>query len=194
MSGNASRTEIAGWSIVRPDEPGRPRPAAAYIETGRTPGTPQSARPRWSWWLGGAGSVAAVLIASAVLSPGVRHQWALSLGRQAKAYTQLSFDDASAIPSTVDRGKSIPIAFTITNGEGKLTSYQYVVASGSGDKLHTLTKSTMTVAAGGSGDVRVNVQPQCTSTPCRVQISLPGQKESIHFIFAYKNGSGAKKK
>jgi hypothetical protein len=57
-------------------------------------------QPRWAWWLCGTGLAAAVLVAASVLSPWVRHEWALSLFRQNTPYTQLGFDNASALPVT----------------------------------------------------------------------------------------------
>ncbi len=149
--------------------------------------------PRWRWWLGGTGAIAAILLIATLVSPWVRHEWALSLSRQTTPYTQLAFNSAAGLPATAVRGQGIPVSFTITNDEGQPVSYQYVVASGSGTQLKTLSTSTETVSSGATWVVDINVVPECTKTDCRVQVSLPKQGESIRFMFNIKDKSAAKK-
>lgn len=149
-------------------------------------------QPRWSWWLAGIGLVAAILVAGSVLSPGVRHQLAVSVFRQNTPYTPLGFNDATALPTTAVRGKPIQLSFFITNDEGKPVSYQYVVASGSAAKLASLTSATKTVPAGTTWKVTTTVTPKCEQTACRVQVSLPQLNESIDFNFQYKSAKKAK--
>lgn len=149
-------------------------------------------QPRWGWWLGGVALAAAILAAAGVLSPGIRHQLALSVFRQTTPYTPLAFSDATALPATVVRGRPIRLSFLITNDEGKTMPYQYVVASGSGTKMTSLTSAAKTVAAGTTWNVSTTVMPKCVQTACRVQVSLPGQDESIDFNFQYKTAKKAK--
>jgi hypothetical protein len=148
--------------------------------------------PRWSWWLGGAGLVVAIIVVTSMLSPNVRHQWALSLFRQSDLYTQLAFNSAATLPTTAVRGKAIPISFVITNDEGKSMPYQYAVSSGSGAKLESLTSSSRTVASGATWTVDTTVVPKCAATTCRVQVSLPRQGESIDFTVQEKSAAKAK--
>jgi hypothetical protein len=166
----------------------------SHVEFHEEPPSSQHEPPRWDLWLYGAGLVTALLVVATFLSPWVRHEWALSLGRQNTPYTQLGFNDAAALPATPVRGKSIPISFVIINDEGKQVSYQYVVASGSGTKLESLSSATKVVAAGASWDVDIAVVPKCAESACRVQVSLPRQDESIDFMLAYPNKSSTKKK
>lgn len=151
-------------------------------------------QPRWTWWLCGTGLLATILIVASMLSPWVRHEWSLSLFRQNDPYTQLAFDRAAALPVIVVHGEKILVSFSITNDEGKTVSYQYVVASGSGSKLQSLTSSSMTVASGVTWNVNSNIIPKCETTTCRVQVSLPRQDETIDFMFTYEDASGVKKK
>lgn len=144
-------------------------------------------QPRWGWWLGGTGLVAVLLVVVGVLSPSVRHQLSLSVSRQNTVYTQLAFTNATALPSTAVRGKAIHVSFLVTNDEGMPVLYQYVVASGSGTKLESLSSSSKTVASGAIWNVDTNVVPKCAATACRVQVSLPQQGESIDFILQDKN-------
>lgn len=153
---------------------------------------PEHKQPRWDLWLYGTVVVTLLVVAVTWLSPRVRHEWALSLGRQNTPYTQLGFNSAVALPTTAVRGKDIPISFVITNDEGKQVSYRYVVASGSGTKLESLSSATSVVAAGASWDVNTTVVPKCATSACRVQVSLPQQAESIDFMFTYQAKSSTK--
>ena len=150
--------------------------------------------PRWDLWLLGTGLLAIALAVASFLSPSVRHEWAMSLGRQPTPYTQLGFTNAASLPTTGVPGKGIPVSFTITNDEGRQVSYRYVVASGSGTKLTTLSSGTTALAAGTSWDVGIVVVPKCAAASCRVQVSLPEQNESIDFMLTYPTQSGKKTK
>jgi hypothetical protein len=176
------------------DEPGLHPGSTSHMTSYEQSEALRDEQPRWGFWFWGTGFVAAVVIVASLLSPWVRHEWALSLGRQNTAYTQLGFSRAAALPVTAVRGKAIPISFAITNDEGKQVSYQYVVASGSGTKLEPLSSATRVVAMGASWDVDITVVPKCADSACRIQVSLPGQGESIDFIFNYQVKSGAKTK
>lgn len=178
----------------RADESIRFPPSMRNMGYGEVQEATENKQPRWEWWLCGAGLVVAVLVVASLLSPWARHQWALSLGRQPTPHTQLGFNDAVGLPVTAVRGKGIPISFAITNDEGKAMSYQYVVASGSGTKLETLSTATETVAAGASLNVKMTVVPKCAAAACRVQVSLPRQRETIDFLVTYQNKSSAKSK
>jgi hypothetical protein len=154
---------------------------------------PEREQPRWAYWLCGAGILAVVLVAGSALSPWIRHEWSLSLFRQNDPYTQLAFNQAEALPATVAGGKGIRVSFAITNDEGKPVSYHYVIASGSGAELESLSSSTETVAAGATWNVDSTVTPKCETNSCRVQVSLPRQGERIDFMFTYQDQSSSKK-
>jgi hypothetical protein len=145
----------------------------------------ETEQPRWAFWLYGTGLVAAIVVVATLMSPWVRNEWKLSLGRENSPSTQLGFKRAAALPATAVRGKSIPVSFVITNNEGKQVAYQYVVSSGSRAKLETLTSATKVVANGASWAVDVNVVPKCAASACRIQVSIPQQRESIDFAFTY---------
>ncbi len=179
---------------MRTDEQGRRLPSMSQMEFDEKSEVPQDEQPRWQFWLYGVGFVTAVLVIASLVSPWVRHEWALSLIRQKTPYTQLGFTDAAGLPATAVRGNSIPISFAITNDEGKQVSYHYVVASGSGSKLESLSSATKVVASGASWDVDIAVVPKCAESACRVQVSLPQQSESIDFIFTYPDKSSKKNK
>jgi hypothetical protein len=179
--------------MLRAEEPGSRPPSMSHMESGQEPeASSEHDQPRWSFWLFGAAVVTAVLVLSSALSPWVRHEWALSLGRQETPYTQLGFTRAASLPTSAVRGKGIPISFVIANDEGKQVSYRYVVASGSGATLKSLTSATEVVAAGESRNVSITVVPKCVGTTCRVQVSLPQQGESIDFMFTYPAKSSTK--
>jgi hypothetical protein len=186
---------------VRTDEPGRRRSSMSHIESHEESQASQQEQrpaqeqqPRWEFWLYGTGLVTVALVVASLLSPWVRHEWALSLGRRDTLYTQLGFNNAVALPATAVRGKGIRISFAITNDEGKKIPYHYVVASGSGTKLKSLGSGTKVVAVGASWDVNITVVPNCVQSPCRIQVSLPRQGENIDFIFTYVGKSSKKRR
>jgi hypothetical protein len=155
------------------------------VQAGPRPETkPPPARPhptRWRWWPAAAVLAAGIALAT-VVSPAVRYQWALSLVRQPTRYTVLAFSDPSSLPATAVRGRPVPVSFTIGDDEGSLVSYRYVLASGSGTSLRTLSASGILVPSGATRTVTTSVVPQCAQPACRIQVSLPGQGEAIDFI------------
>jgi hypothetical protein len=172
---------------VRAEEQGRRPSSSSYGQPDEDAQVSQYERPRWDFWLLGAGLLAIAFAAASFVSPWVRHEWTLSLQRQPTPYTQLGFTDAANLPVAGVPGDSIPISFVITNDEGRQVSYRYVVASGSGTKLTALSSGTRVLAAGASWGVGIAIVPKCaaTATSCRVQVSLPEQNESIDFILTY---------
>lgn len=193
-SGVETPAEILRWSVVRAEEQGRrPSPSGYGQPDGDAQGS-QYERPRWDLWLLGTGLLAIALAAASFMSPWVRHEWALSVQRQPTPYTQLGFTNAASLPATGVPGKGIPVSFTITNDEGRQVSYRYVVASGSGTKLTTLSSGTTVIAAGQSRGVAIVVVPKCAAASCQVQVSLPEQNESIDFMLTYPAQSGKKSK
>jgi hypothetical protein len=154
----------------------------------------ESEKPRWGWWLCGAGFVAAIILVTSLLSPYVRHQWALSLFRQNTRYTELAFNHPAALPVTAIRGKGVHVSFSITNDDSSPIFYRYVIASGSGTKLRSLSSSSKTVVSGAVWRVDKVIVPKCSKTICRVQVSLPRQGEKIDYILSLKSGERTQKK
>lgn len=169
-------------------------PSASQTGISEEPPATQLEAPRWNWWLGGTFLVVALLAVATLLSPWVRNEWGLSLGRRTTPYTQLGFNSATALPATAVRGEKVPVSFVITNDEGKQMSYRYVVASGSGEKLVSLNSASALVAAGGSWTVSITVVPNCTESSCHIKVSLPGQNESIDYLLTYAAKSSKKSK
>ena len=179
---------------MRAEEQGRRPTSSSYGQPDEDPQVSQHVQPRWDFWLLGTGLLAIAIAVATFMSPWVRHEWTLSLKRQPTLYTQLGFANAANLPTTGVRGKSVPVSFIITNDEGRQVSYQYVVASGSGAKLTTLSSATRVLAAGASWGVGIAVVPKCAAASCRVQISLPEQHESIDFTLTYPDQNGKKSK
>ncbi len=129
--------------------------------------------------------VGAVFIGVSVLSPAGRHQWAISIFRQPTDYTTLSFRHAGDLPSTVAAGAAVDLSFTVGNHEGRRVQYPYVLTSAnvSGRSAATvLHTGTLTVPVGGTRGVSVDVIPKCTSSPCRIVVTLPGHPETIDLV------------
>jgi hypothetical protein len=165
---------------------------AARHGAGRVVGTRE--QPKWGLWLFGACFISAIIVVMCIISPAVRQQWKLSLFRQNPPYTQLAFVHAASLPVSAVRGQGVQISFRITNDEGRPVSYRYVVASGSGAALESLGSAGKTVAPGAVWLVNTIVVPECARSACRMEVSLPQQRERIDFFFNLKqpakSGSG----
>jgi hypothetical protein len=124
----------------------------------------------------------ALLAAGAsLLSPAGRQQWALSLFRQPARYTVLSFTHASALPPAALTNEPITVSFMVSNHEGHVVDYRYVLTAGGRGGSHIVGESTRSVAAGAAWIVSTSVRPRCDS-PCRIEVSLPGHPETIDFL------------
>jgi hypothetical protein len=136
--------------------------------------------PARRWWP----VVAAVAVLAAglsLLSPSARHQWALSVFRQPDRYTALSFSNPAKLPAAAFWNQPIRIAFSVSNQEGRLTTYRYVMSESADGRTSTLGGSSRTIAAGTRWNISTIVRPTCTTSPCQVRISLPGHPETIDF-------------
>ena len=138
----------------------------------------------WSarrWWPA-VTAIAVLAVGASLLSPAGRHQWALSLFRQPARYTVLSFNRAWALPAAAVAGQPIPVSFTIGNHQGHPVDYRYVLRASSGGRSQVIGASARTVAAGAAWIVSTAVRPACPSSPCRIEVSLPGHRETIDFL------------
>jgi hypothetical protein len=132
-----------------------------------------------------------VAVTASLLFPAGRHQWALSLFRQPARYTVLSFNQAAALPATAVKNEPIRVSFTVGNHEGRMADYRYVLsASGGGGSSQILGTSTRTIAAGATWTVSTVVRPTCDTSPCRIEVSLPGRPETIDFRVTLKAPGG----
>lgn len=131
--------------------------------------------------------IAVIALAVSLLLPASRHQWALSVFRQPSRYTALSFNDASELPNTANRGTPIPISFTIGNQEGRTLTYTYVVSeSDQANFFQTMATAARTLEPGRTWTVALDVKPTCGPSPCRIQVSVRGHPERIDFLVILK--------
>lgn len=168
---------LTGSSSVPPT---RPEQAVRESREGR-----ENEPPTRRWWpvlL----PLALVIIAASVYLPSGRHQWALSLIRQPTSYTVLAFSKATDLPAQAVISKPITVSFAIGNQEGRTENYRYVLTQSPSRTSSVLGESTRSVAAGATWNVRTTVRPSCSSSPCRIQVSLPGHPEKIDFLVSLR--------
>jgi hypothetical protein len=137
------------------------------------------------WWPILIPLVAAV-VGVTLIFPATRHQWALSIIRQPARYTVLSFNDASDLPAAAVINQPIAFSFNIGNQEGRAVNYKYVITESSGKTSRVLDEAARSVVAGETWKVAKVVKLGCSSSPCRVQIVLPGHPETIDFLVDLK--------
>lgn len=168
---------LTGSSSVPPI---RPEPAARDARESRD-GEPPTRR----WWpvlL----PLVLVIIAASVYLPSGRHQWALSLIRQPTPYTVLAFSKAANLPPRAVINQPVTVSFTIGNQEGQTENYRYVLTESPSRNTSVLGQSAQSVAAGSTWNVTTTVRPSCSSSPCRIQVSLPGHPEKIDFLVSLR--------
>jgi hypothetical protein len=138
-------------------------------------------RPTRRWWpvlL----PLALLVIGASVYLPAGRHQWALSLFRQPTPYTVLAFNRVTALPTQAVINHPMTVSFGISNREGRTMNYRYVLTQSPSKTASVLRQSTETVAAGATWNVSATIRPSCQTSPCRIQVSLPGHPEIIDFL------------
>jgi hypothetical protein len=153
--------------------------APDQLHVGAPPTTTPTTRTRRRHWPNVA-ATAVVLVGVSLATPAGRHQWALSFIRQPTPYTTLAFADAAHLPTTLPSGGRLDLMFTVANHEGHVVRYRYVVTSASNAQTPVVLRSHNLVVPNGVTKTEVvRVVPRCDSSPCRVQVSLPGPAETI---------------
>jgi hypothetical protein len=128
-------------------------------------------------------------VAVSVLIPAGRHQWALSILHQPTTFTALSFNHPGSLPTAAKDGHSVAFTFSIGNHEGHTVRYTYVVTSSPGGSAPIT--STAAVSDGRTRAIAVSLEPRCNGSPCRIQVALPSENQSIDFlVFVPKHSSG----
>lgn len=122
-----------------------------------------------------------------MISPTIRHQWALSIFRQRTSFTILYFNKPSVLPTSSAGHAPISFSFSIANREGRDVRYRYVVRASDGiTGSHLLATDSRLVLAGRGWKVPLTVVPRCLLSPCFIEVSLPTQHEAIDFRVVLK--------
>ena len=130
--------------------------------------------------------LALMAVGISLIWPAGRHQWELSLFRQSTNYTALYFNKAWDLPASAVKDKPLAISFSVSNHEGRLVRYHYVITQSADGRVQTLRESTKFVGIGATWNVSTIIRPSCVSSPCRVEISLPGHPETVDFLVSLK--------
>lgn len=150
-------------------------------------GRPDHRKVRLTRWWPVVAPVVILAIGLSLLSPAGRHQWALSIFRQPTHYTTLSFNHAWELPATIQKGIAIPVSFTVSNQEGRIERYRYVLSeANSGGDFRVLASSQDILRSGASWIVHTRITPTCARSPCQIKVTLPGYPEEIDFLLTLK--------
>jgi hypothetical protein len=90
------------------------------------------------------------------------------------------------LPTTVAINNPITVSFTVGNHEGRVMDFRYVISASSGRSSRILGESTRSIAAGASWIVTRTLRSRCRTSPCRIEVSLPGHPERIDFLVSLK--------
>jgi uncharacterized membrane protein len=141
--------------------------------------------PTRRWWPVLLPLVLLAIVASVYLPSG-RHQWALSLIRQPTPFTVLAFNKATSLPTQTAINQPVTVSFAIGNREGRTETYRYLLTQSPSQKASVLRQATKSVGAGATWNVTTTVRPSCQSSPCRIQVSLPGHPEKVNFLVSLR--------
>jgi len=111
----------------------------------------------------------------------------LNLIPQPERYTELYFENASALPSSTVAGQPISFSFVIHNVEYATTTYPYEAYFQDAEGNTTvLAENTVVLPDNGSTVITVSYLFNTTNEAGRVVVDLTSLNQQIDFLFAGK--------
>jgi hypothetical protein len=133
------------------------------------------------------GRAVLVIVGLAVLtilwsvSPGFRHEVALSFTKEPAPFTELYFTDVTRLPKHLPAGAtSVEVPFTIASHERAPVDYRWQVQLDDGITTSVAATGTTSVRPGSSGLVSAEVPGLRAGHLYRVTVSLEGRPEQLH--------------
>jgi hypothetical protein len=109
------------------------------------------------------------------------HQLDISLVRQPTPYTQLFFNNPTALPSQLRVNRANKFAFTIVNDQGRSWLYRYTVTASTAGSSTVAGRGSLTIRNGRSLTCTVAVVPKLRKSRYLVTVVLNAPDQSIHF-------------
>lgn len=107
----------------------------------------------------------------------------LNLLPQAQHFTELAFTNSQSIPKQYTPNARQEVSFAIHNKEGKQMRYAYAIdqTNEEGDNSYALKYGSVTLAAGESKTIKLNVQPTDMGVRSKIIVSLGEPRQSISY-------------
>jgi hypothetical protein len=133
--------------------------------------------------------VIAIILAVIGLSAGIAcafprqfmHQVKISLIRQPTPYTQLFFNNPTALPSRLHNNRPNIFTFTIVNDQGQSQRYRYTVVVSTAKSFIIASKGSLTIRNGDTATRTVAVTPKSRRSRYLITVALDAGGQSIHF-------------
>jgi hypothetical protein len=145
------------------------------VVSGKPPGVRR--RGRLALVIGGT----AVLAVLWYVSPGFRHQVALSFTKEPRPFTELYFTDVGRLPKHLPAGAtSLTVPFTIASHERAPDDYRWQVEVNDGATTSVAATGAADVRPGSSRVVSAEVPGVRAGHHYRITVSLLGRPEQLH--------------
>jgi hypothetical protein len=109
------------------------------------------------------------------------HQVEISIVRQPTPYTQLFFNNPTALPSQLRVNRANEFAFTIVNDQGRSWLYRYTVTASTTGSSTVAGRGSLTIRNGRSLTFTVAVVPKLRKSRYLVTVALDTPDQSIDF-------------
>jgi hypothetical protein len=111
----------------------------------------------------------------------IKKAFALALTHQPEPLTELYFEDHTNLPQTIELGEKQSFRFTIHNLEYTPTTYTYEISSIDDVSNITFATGSTTLAHDAFATTAVQYIESTTSGRVKIQVSLVGRDQSIHY-------------
>lgn len=105
----------------------------------------------------------------------------ISLIRQPTPYTQLFFNNPTALPSKLHFNRPNMFTFTIVNDQGQSQRYRYTVLVSTAKSIIIASKGSLTLRNGAAATRAVAVAPKSRRSRYLITVALDATGQSIHF-------------
>jgi hypothetical protein len=148
---------------------------------------PASQPPNKRIWRIAAAVVLVFCVVTGVLAIGFpaqfKHQLAISIIRQPTPYTQLFFNDSTALPKQLKFDHLNKFTFTVINDQGRPENYHYIVTMTrvKSGKIVSISKGSLMVGNTKSVMQAVRVEPKFRKSHYLIKVTLSGTADFIQF-------------
>ena len=98
-------------------------------------------------------------------------------------FTELYFDNHTALPKKVASGEAVSFSFIVHNLEGESMVYPYnIYFKDQNGRVVDMEEKSVTLADGESRTIKESYSPAVTEDKGGIFVELPQKKQEIHFL------------